>query len=75
MIVGACSVEFAVTIQDEQTKMNKRKNYDVSVSFPHRNWREKAKNNGADSALVSVSEATSQVTRKAGTDREPVDKD
>jgi hypothetical protein len=50
--------------------MNKRKNNDESVIFPHRNWREKAKNNGADSALVSSSEAT----RRAGFDRGPVDK-
>jgi hypothetical protein len=45
--------------------MNKRKNNDESVSFPHRNWREKAKNNGEDSALVSASEAM----RDAGSDR------
>jgi hypothetical protein len=50
--------------------MNKRKNNDESVSFPHRNWREKAKNNGEDSALVSASEAM----RDAGSDRGPVDK-
>jgi hypothetical protein len=44
--------------------MNKCKNTDESVIFPHRNWREKAKNNGADSALVSSSE----VMRDAGSD-------
>jgi hypothetical protein len=52
-----------------RSQMNRCKNDDGSVIFPHPNWREKAKNHLPDSALVSSSEAPPGATQRTGLDR------